>query len=373
MPKRGERAARRVVGDPADPEGLIAYLERYLEWMRITHYSERTVENRAAYLRLFIAWCDERGLRRPQEVTRPILERYQRHLYHYRKKNGEPLSFRSQYTRLIPVRAYFKWLAKYHDILYNPAAELELPKLEKRLPKHVLTQGEAETVINQTDVATPLGLRDRAILETLYSTGMRRMELINLRLYDLDADRGTVMVRQGKGRKDRMIPIGDRALAWIGKYLADVRPELVAGEDAGVLFLTHLGEAFTPNRLTQLVRDYVMAAKLGKSGACHLFRHTMATLMLENGADIRFIQEMLGHVKIDTTQIYTQVSIRKLKQIHTATHPARLEWKKTADAHATDPLPANEPTADDVLTALAAEVRAEPEEETADDEHGAGS
>ena len=197
------------------------------------------------------------------------------------------------------MRAWFKWLAKQHHILYNPASEIELPKLEKRLPKHVLTQSEAEQVINQADVASPLGIRDRAILETLYSTGIRRMEVINLKLFDLDAERGTLMVRQGKGRKDRMIPIGERAIAWIWKYANDVRPELVLGEDDGGLYLTNLGEAFTPNRMTQLVRNYVHAADIGKTGSCHLFRHTMATLMLENGADIRFIQEMLGHVKID--------------------------------------------------------------------------
>jgi len=151
------------------------------------------------------------------------------------------------------------------------------------------------------------------------------MELINLKLYDIDVDRGTVMIRQGKGRKDRMIPIGERALAWIDKYLTKVRPELVTGIDEGVLYLTNLSEPFTPNRLTQLVRNYVQSAGIGKTGACHLFRHTMATLMLEHGADIRFIQEMLGHADVSTTQIYTQVSIRQLKEIHTATHPARLE------------------------------------------------
>ena len=108
-----------------------------------------------------------------------------------------------------------------------------------------------------------------------------------------------------------------------------MRPELVVGPDDGTLFLTNLGESFTPNRLTQLVRDYVDAAELGKSGSCHLFRHTMATLMLENGADIRYIQEMLGHVELSTTQIYTQVSIRQLKQVHDATHPgAKLQRRE---------------------------------------------
>jgi integrase/recombinase XerD len=232
------------------------------------------------------------------------------------------------------VPAFFRWLTKTNRILFNPASELELPKIEHRLPRHVLTASEAEAVINKTDVRDHLGLRDRAILETLYSTGIRRMELIGLRLYDLDVERGTVMVRQGKGKKDRMIPIGERALAWIDKYVTDVRPSLVLEPDEGVVFLTNTGEPFTPNRLTQLVRDYVDKAKVGKRGACHLFCHTMATLMLEGGADVRFIQEMLGHVKLETTQIYTQVSIRKLKEIHTATHPGARMARNADDREA---------------------------------------
>ncbi|MGH8241662.1 MAG: tyrosine-type recombinase/integrase, partial [Steroidobacteraceae bacterium] len=188
------------------------------------------------------------------------------------------------------------------------------------------------------------------ILETLYSTGMRRRELMGLSLFDLDRERGTVMIRQGKGKKDRMIPIGERAVRWIDRYQNEVRPGFVV-RDHATLFLTHTGEPFTPNRLTQLVREYIRAADLGKSGSCHLFRHTMATLMLENGADIRYIQAMLGHAELSTTQIYTQVSIRKLKEIHSATHPGKVRAPRVA-AEAD----ADEPTADEVLTALAAEA-----------------
>jgi integrase/recombinase XerD len=163
-----------------------------------------------------------------------------------------------------------------------------------------------------------------------YSTGVRRFELIKLKLYDVDAERGTLVVREGKGKKDRMVPIGERAAAWVAKYLEDGRPSLAVEPDDGTLFLTVEGAPFTPNRLTQMVRGYVNAAGVGKKGACHLFRHTMATLMLEGGADIRFIQQMLGHAKLETTQIYTQVSIRKLKEIHAATHPgARLVRRET--------------------------------------------
>jgi integrase/recombinase XerD len=120
-----------------------------------------------------------------------------------------------------------------------------------------------------------------------------------------------------------MVPIGGRALHWVQRYREEVRPDFACGSDEGTLFLTTLGEAFAAGRMTQLVRGYVTAADLGKRGSCHLFRHSMATQMLENGADIRFIQAMLGHAELSTTQIYTQVSIRMLKQIHAATHPGR--------------------------------------------------
>jgi integrase/recombinase XerD len=323
MHRKGETRARPTVGDTADPDSLYHHMMRFSQWQREKAYSERTVENREAALRPFIAWAHERGLTRPQEITKPILERYQRHLFLYRKANGEPLSTRSQHVRTTPIKAFFKWLSRANHILYNPASELELPRMERRLPRHILNVGEVEKVLSVPALAAPIGIRDRAILETLHSTGMRRMELIGLHLTDVDAERGTVMIRRGKGRKDRMIPIGARALAWIAKYRDDVRADLACGIDDGTLFITTLGEAFAPNRLTQFACSYVDAADTGKKGACHLFRHTMATLMLEGGADIRFIQAMLGHAELSTTQIYTHVSNRTLKQIHTATHPGR--------------------------------------------------
>lgn len=343
MPRRGERKVRRLPGDPLDRYGFAGMGREYLEWMAVKNYSPRTIENRHLYLGYFIAWCHERGVDRPQEVTKPILERYARWLYHLRREDGRPLSFRAQHSRLVAVRAFFKWAARQNFLLFNAASELELPKLEQRLPKAVLTASEADQILNQPDVGDVLGLRDRAILEVLYSTGIRRAEIIGLGRYDLDVDRGTVMVRQGKGRKDRMIPIGDRALAWVDRYLLEVRPELVVEPEDGALFLTHEGTTFAPSRMTQLVRGYVMAADVGKSGACHLFRHTMATLMLEGGADIRFIQQMLGHAKLETTQIYTQVSIRQLKSIHSATHPGAGLGRSPVALD--DP----EPTAEDLL------------------------
>jgi integrase/recombinase XerD len=351
MPRKGQKQPPKIIGDPSDPHGFAALSAAFFEWMRVKNYSDRTVENRQHYLERFTVWCIERGITQPAEVTKALLERYQRHLYHYRKENGQPLTFGSQFTHLVPVRAFFKWCARQNHTLYNPAGELEMPRLEKRLPKHVLTAGESDRVLNQANVTDPLGLRDRAILETFYSTGMRRRELSGLKLYDLDIERGTVMVRQGKGKKDRMIPIGSRALAWIDKYVLEVRPTLARQPDDGTLFLSNQGDTFSPNRLTQMVREYVDGAQLGKSGACHLFRHTMATLMLENGADIRFIQAMLGHAELSTTQIYTQVSIRKLKEIHSLTHPARLEKPITPTPAAPTPPPTADAAADDHASA----------------------
>jgi len=200
------------IGDVRDPDSLYHHLQRFNAWQAEKNYSSATIETRDIYLRYFLLWCDERGLHRPQDITKPILERYQRYLFLYRKEDGQPLSTRSQHTRITPLRAYFKWLARQNHILYNPASELELPRLERRLPKHVLSIKEAESVLAMPDLGTPTGIRDRAMLETLYSTGMRRMELMGLHLHAIDADRGTVMIRQGKGKKDRMVPIGERAL-----------------------------------------------------------------------------------------------------------------------------------------------------------------
>lgn len=184
MPKKGEskklHVSEQIIGPLGDPGSLYFQMKQFLQYQRERGYSERTVGNRESLLIAFIRWCDERGLTRPQEITRPILERYQRHLFLYRKADGEALSARSQTVRITPIRVWFKWLTKTNRILYNPASDLDLPRMEQRLPKHILSSDEAERILNVPDTQTPSGIRDRAMLETLYSTGMRRMELIGL-------------------------------------------------------------------------------------------------------------------------------------------------------------------------------------------------
>jgi integrase/recombinase XerD len=314
---------RKAPEPPATP--LESLLEKHLDHLRMRDYSEYTLKGRRVHIGFFLDWCRERGIAEPVEVTRSVLESYQRHVFNYRKKNGEPLGFNGQHDRIVPLRVWFKWMARQHHILHNPASEIELPRLGMRLPKAVLTAAEAEQILQQPDINDALGLRDRAVMETLYTTGMRRLELVNLKVWDLDIERATVTIRQGKGKKDRIIPLGDRTALWVRKYLEESRPQLVSEPDDHVVFLSNAGDSFSLDYLTEMVRGYVDAANIGKRGACHLFRHTMATLMLEGGADIRFIQAMLGHADLKTTQIYTHVAVRQLQDIHRATHPAKLK------------------------------------------------
>jgi integrase/recombinase XerD len=346
MARRGPKKKTKP-HEPLDPASLRGLKVAFFEWMTTTHFSPHTLRTRGNSLEFFLRWCDERGLTRPAEINRPILERYRRFTYEFRQPNGKPLGLKTQIGRLIAVRTFFKWMARHHHILYNPASELETPRGEKRLPT-VLSVSDVETILNQTNVDDVLGLRDRAILETLYSTGLRRSELTALKVYDLELDKGIVRVNQGKGRKDRLVPIGERAMAWVDKYLLEVRPRLVQEPDDGTLFLTVDGTSLG-SHLSDLARSYVKQANIGKQGSCHIFRHAMATHMLEAGADLRIIQIILGHESIETTTIYTHVAIDQLKAVHTRTHPARLT--RASDANAGDDTNARR----ELITALAAE------------------
>jgi integrase/recombinase XerD len=340
MPRKGQRLKSRKTAwpkpagpshqriDPLQHLVLTAYVNAHFDWMRVTGYSEDTVRARRTALRRFIVWCEERALRDPKDITKPILERYQRHLFYYRKVDGRPMTLGTQFGCLAPLKTFFKWLTKENHILYNPASEIALPKLPKHLPRVILSIQEVEAILREAEPTTASGLRDRAMLETLYSTALRRMELPGLALYDVDLTRRLVMVREGKGKRDRVVPIGERAAAWVEKYLQEARPRLLIG-DTEALFLTDYGEPMAPEYVAERVRRYMHFAGIKKPGACHLFRHACATHMLENGADTRFIQALLGHADLGTTQIYTRVSIDKLREIHDATHPAKLHRTTT--------------------------------------------
>lgn len=310
---------------PHDTHGLAGALARYIEHLGVRGYRPQGMATAERYIGEFIAWASERGVSHPAQVSRAVLERYERFLFHYRKRDGNPLSIASRRCKLVPLRGFFRWLTRAGHIPANPAADLELPRRLKRLPRVVLTEREVERVMACVDLGTPVGLRDRAMLEMLYATGIRRNELAGLQIGDVDTDRAVVLIREGKGGKDRLVPLGERALHWLREWLDGGRPQIAWDQADATLFLGNEGKPMTPVWLSTVISKRVEAAQLGKKGGCHLFRHTMATLMLEGGADIRHIQAMLGHAEISTTQIYTQVAIRQLAQVHAITHPgARL-------------------------------------------------
>lgn len=323
---------RRRLEATSAPDSLAAWMQRHLQAMQVLHVSDETLRARRIALGQFLEWCSERELQRPHEITKPILERYQRHLFHARKPDGQPLSIKGQWLLVNHVRLWFRWLVRHNHLPTNPASDLDMPRTPRQSLPEPLEAHEVEAVLAQPDVDDAQGLRDRAVLELLYSTGLRRAEAVKLTLFDIEPSRGIVRVRQGKGRKDRVVPIGERALAWVQRYLDEARPELAADTHEHALFLNRFGQRFHHAGLGHMARRYIEAAGITKKGACHLFRHAMATQMLENGADVRYIQEMLGHANLDTTQIYTHVSIGKLQAVHAATHPAaKLERRERDD------------------------------------------
>jgi integrase/recombinase XerD len=318
--KRGGNTAAEL---PTGALGTLAHhAARYLENLAVRNYTADTIEGRKDALKVFLHWTNDRDLTNPAAITKPILESYQRHLWRWRKQNGKPLGISTQRSRLGTLKDYFAWLTKQNHLTANPASEIEMPRPEKRLPKEPLGLHQIESVIAVPDINDPLGLRDRAMLELFYSAGLRRSELARLTLHDLNCERQTLQIRQGKNHKDRVVPVGNRALKWLERYLEESRPRLALDAQQPALFLTSYGEPFNPDVLSRMVTKFIKQAEIDRPGSCHLIRHTCATHMLEGGADIRFIQQLLGHEKLETTAIYTQVSIEQLKAVHSKTHPA---------------------------------------------------
>lgn len=323
MAKIKKRSKTRVISMDG-PDGLGTWLLRFLEWMGMTNYAQATIDGRHRDLWHFKQWCMDRSIHSPKQITKPMLERYQRYLYHYRSSNDKALSYDRQGSLLSSVKQFFKWMAQQNHLLFNPASEIVLPRIPKRrLTDRLLQSSDIDLIMLQPNIESPIGLRDRAILEVFYSTGIRRRECAELQLYDIDKERSTVFVRQGKGKKDRVVPIGESALYWVMRYTLEVRPELSIDPSEQTLFLNYQGLPLVPDGFSHLIRGYFQQAGINKQGGAHMFRHTMASGMLDNGADIRHIQEILGHACLDTTQRYTHVSIEKLKQVHAATHPSK--------------------------------------------------
>jgi len=320
--KKGGFAATPDHFDRSHSNTLASLIDQWFTRLSERNYSLATVEVHKWSLRMFLEWAEQRDLKTPEQITKPILESYQRHLYRYRKADGKPLGVTTQRSRLGAVQRFFGWLCKTNHLHANPAADLELPRKEHRpLPK-ALTPEEVALLMAMPDITDPLGIRDRAILETLYATGLRRSELVNLDMEDIDARGGSLRVRKGKGGKHRIVPAGVRGLEWIHRYLDRSRPQLEVSVSERALFLSGYGERLSAHYVGNWVSRTIKAAGIEKQGSCHLLRHSCATHMLENGADIRFIGQLLGHARLETTAIYTEVDIRALREVHARTHPS---------------------------------------------------
>ena len=296
--------------------------DRYLSWMTVHNYAATTIGNRRRYLKYFAEFARSAGVDEPGEVSYELVVFYQETLHAYRKSDGSPLSIATQVQRLVPVTQFFVWLRREHKIEQNPTADLLMPRPDRQLPEATLSGSEMARLLGVPDVTKPLGLRDRAVLEVFYSSALRRSELIALRIVDLDFERGTLFVHRGKGAKDRYVPIGERALFWVRLYVGIVRPVFVVDDSLDTWFLSSVGTPICADWLCRKVRTYLRQAGINKRGSCHLLRHSVATLLLEGGADIRYVAELLGHTRLETTQRYTRVSIERLRAVHARCHPA---------------------------------------------------
>ena len=328
-PRRPPRRASQKTPTTNDPRALVVVMPRFLEWMQLNGATPATLVSYRSMLRRFVRWCADRAVLQASDVTRTVVEDYKRHLFHRRSETtGRPLSRVTQRHALTSIRSMLRWLAKRGVILHDVSALVELPKTERTLKMRPFSPEEVEQVLGSIDVTQPIGVRDRALLEMAYSTGMRRNELAKVKLSDIDRERGTVMVRLGKGEKDRTVPIGTRALAWLEKYLEEVRPFATRDRDEGEIFLGRFGKPMTIEMMSYVGRQRRKRACLARDedgwvpGALHVYRHSAATGMLDGGADLRVIQQFLGHASIATTQIYTTVSIPTVKSVHQKTHPA---------------------------------------------------
>lgn len=298
---------------------LRAAAREHLAWMRGQGYAESSIEQRRRCLDVLIRWLERRRCTQIGRVTSARLDEWAGHLAERKKADGCALAVTTRANLIHGTRGFFRAAKRRGIIRADPAADLRVAFAPPQLPKSVPSVRWILRILDAPDLRTRLGQRDRAILELLYATGIRRAELVRLQVHDVDLERQTLVVRRGKGGRDRILPTGARAARWIEGYLRKVRPRLSSTASGTVLFLSRRGTALRPNTLGDRLRPYVRVG--ASAGSCHLFRHACATHMLEGGADIRYVQEMLGHASLTTTQIYTRVSVESLTLVHASTHP----------------------------------------------------
>ena len=273
--------------------------------------SKNTLSSYRLDISAFDNWLGSRSL---EEVDKAILLDY----LSFRLKRG--YSSRSTARTLSSLRAFYSFLVKTSIVLNNPTAKIDSPKLGHSLPK-VLSEKDIDKLIHSPDTKEPLGLRDRAMLELLYSSGLRVSELIKLEIINLNLRQGVVRI-MGKGEKERLVPIGEEAMEWINKYLNSSREVLLGKESKDQhLFVTKRGKGMTRQAFWYRIKKYALRSGIDKSLSPHTLRHAFATHLLNHGADLRTVQLLLGHTSLSTTQIYTEVAKERMKSLHSQHHP----------------------------------------------------
>jgi integrase/recombinase XerD len=294
-------------------------LGEYEEDLRL-RMSPHTVRGYLQHARDVVAWLAARGVELSSVRTSDLLAN-QTELVAAKKKDGQPYSTGYQQNHVSALKALFRFLVRRSYLLQDPAAALEMPKSETRLPRVILTKDEARRIVEAPRGASPRELRDRAILETLYATGIRASELAALTPQDVDTEERTLRVVLGKGRKGRVVPLTHAASRALEAYLAKGRGKLLRHPTTPWLFVSDWGVQCRDSSLNLMIQSYAKRAGVKKRVTCHTFRHTMATHLLRGHADIRHIQVLLGHRSLQSTERYTRVEISDLREVVRRAHP----------------------------------------------------
>lgn len=293
----------------------------YIRWLKVRHLAERTIIAASWKLDRFLDYLESYGISQADRITSRTMHDYQMALYERLNERGRPNTVAYQNGLLSTAKGFTRFLKENDYIVSDPGRGVAYAKEPKRLPRGVLTPSEARKIIHAPDTKTVIGYRDRTILEVLYSSAIRKEELNNLALADVDYHDGFLRIIEGKGKKDRIVPIGRIACRYLENYIKSVRPALIKDPHNNHLFLTLRGGMFSKNVVWELIKKYARKAKIKKNVHPHTFRHSCATAMLKNKADIRTIQKLLGHASLDSTQVYTHLSITDLKNVHRRCHP----------------------------------------------------
>jgi integrase/recombinase XerD len=307
---------------PSERTKIDLLIAQFVEAMQSWNFSPRTIDGYRRDLGAFFDWlAAETDLGAIAEITAGTVSAYQIALMNLRKPGGGGLAAQTQSLRLVALKSFLGWLAREGKLLLSPAQAIQFPRRHRALPQPLITAKEAIRILEGIDTSTPRGLRDRAILEVLYATGIRNTELATLTPQDFDRESETLTVREGKGGKQRVVPLGPIAAAAVAGYIASARPQLLAGREEPFLFLSYRGRYLRRDTVAEIVAHAAEAAGVDKPVRPHRLRHACATHMLQGGADVRHIQELLGHRSLQTTQLYTKVEIADLKRAHRKYHP----------------------------------------------------